>query len=289
MTDGPQGKLLVIKEHGSENLRRVDIKTEKVQGEDLFFTGPGISGKSILGLVQKVRRVHKLYCPINEPDDKDDSDDEDRPEKASGEESDEDDDEEKLDRESHNAYFWGDITSEEAEKKLENNHPGTFLLRQNGDLFKLSWISFNNRNYHAHITEQLGFFALGNRRFRTLCELVTFHQNQPHNFKNALGGPLINPKYEENKTEEEKDLERNDSRNRKLSSLQGFHGTINAKDAESMLQKERDASYLVRKNPAGMFFISYRHNNRVYHLPIEEDDKKYTIKFPDEEGGIVIA
>jgi len=56
-----------------------------------------------------------------------------------------------------------------------------------------------------------------------------------------------------------------------------------------MLQKERDASYLVRKNPAGMFFISYRHINRVYHLPIEEDNKKYTIKFPDKEGGIVIA
>ena len=71
--------------------------------------------------------------------------------------------------------------------------------------------------------------------------------------------------------------------------MQGFHGTVIAKDAESMLQKERDASYLVRKNPAGMFFISYRHNNRVYHLSIEEDDKKYTIKFPDEEGGIVIA
>ena len=199
---------------------------------------------------------------------------------------DEDDDEEKLDRESHNAYFWGDITSEEAEKKLENNHPGTFLLRQNGDLFKLSWISFNKRNYHAHITEQLGFFALGNRRFRTLCELVTFRQNQPHNFKNALGRPLINPKYEENKTEEEKDLERNDSRKRNMA---GFHGNVTAKAAESMLQKERDASYLVRKSPGGKFFISYRHNNMVHHLPIEEKDKKYTIKFPDKEGGIIIA
>ena len=102
-----------------------------------------------------------------------------------------------------------------------------------------------------------------------------------------MGGPLINPKYEENKTEEEKDLlERTDSRKR---ILPGFHGNANAKDAESMLQKEKDATYLIRKSPNGIFFISYRHNNMVHHLPIEEKDKKYTIKFPDKEGGVIIA
>jgi len=85
------------------------------------------------------------------------------------------------------------------------------------------------------------------------------------------------------------DLERIDSRNKDPRSVQGFQGTVTAKDAEYMLQKEADATYLVRKNPKGKYQISYRHDDRVYHLPIEENDNNYTINFPDKEGGYVVA
>ena len=99
----------------------------------------------------------------------------------------------------------------------------------------------------------------------------------------------MNPEYDQNKTEDAKDLERDGSRKKEPMSVQGFHGTVTAKDAEYMLQKEPDATYLVRKNLQGKYQISYRHKDRVYHLPIEKKDDKYTVNFTDEEGGYVVA
>ena len=253
MIDGPNGKMLIIKEHGCENLKRFDIKTVNIHGEDLYFIGQGTSATSILDLVQKVRRTYKLYCPINEPDEPD-SDDENTPTSHFRQVDSSDEEEEKPDDESHNAYFWGDITSQEAEDKLKNQHPGTFLLRKNGDIFKLSWISFGGkRNLHAHIKQEVGCFILGSQRFRTICELVAFHQSLPHNFKNCLGGPLYAPEYDQNKTEEEKDLERDVSRRKERSEptyLQGFQGTVTAKDAEfirSSRQKPPDNGEMMQR------------------------------------------
>merc|ERR1719391_674871 len=137
MTDGPNGKTLIVKEHGEDHLKRVDIKTINIHGEDLFYTERGISANSILDLVQKVRRIHKLYCPINEQDKNYVFEEKNTRQDTQSDSSDEE--EVKPDEESHNAYFWGDITAKDAESKLKNQHPGTFLLRKNGDVFKLSW------------------------------------------------------------------------------------------------------------------------------------------------------
>ena len=70
VTDRPNGKVLIIKEPENANLKSFDIKSENIQGENLFYIGEGVSGSSILGLVEKVRRKYRLHCPINEPDKK---------------------------------------------------------------------------------------------------------------------------------------------------------------------------------------------------------------------------
>merc|ERR1719239_1190836 len=48
----------------------------------------------------------------------------------------------------HLNYFYGDITREETEQMLvEHDTPGSFLVRQNDDTFKLSWMSFQRKLY----------------------------------------------------------------------------------------------------------------------------------------------
>ena len=49
-------------------------------------------------------------------------------------------------------YYFGDITRNEAERKLsEENTPGSFLLRENDDIVKLSWITFSGKMMHARL------------------------------------------------------------------------------------------------------------------------------------------
>ena len=183
MTDGPNGKVLIIKENENANLKSFDIKSENIQGENLFYIGQGVSASSILGLVKKVRIKYRLHWPINEPENENEYKEQ-----------------KKTDEESHNAYFWGDITAAEAVSLLKNQDPGTFLLRKNGEVFKMSWISFGNRNLHVRITHELGFYVLFNEKFPTLCELVSFCQRQPHTSKIALGSPMINPGCDHSRT-----------------------------------------------------------------------------------------
>ena len=101
------------------------------------------------------------------------------------------DDEDEM--EPHNAYFWGDITAAEAVEKLKTEKPGTFLLRKNGNQFKLSWKDFDSKLKHSHVKEAGGGYSLTSQRvFPTLHALTSFYQTQTG--KNALGDPLMNLK-----------------------------------------------------------------------------------------------
>ena len=78
----------------------------------------------------------------------------------------------------HLRYFFGDITSSEAGQILrEKNIPNSFLLRQNDNIYKLSWITSNSGLRHAVINEDKGQFSIQrNKRFPTIEELVRHYQ-----------------------------------------------------------------------------------------------------------------
>ena len=64
--------------------------------------------------------------------------------------------------EAHLSYFFGDISSFEAGNKLrEENVRGSFLLRKNGDDFKLSWLTFKGNLMHGVIHQNNGKFSQG--------------------------------------------------------------------------------------------------------------------------------
>lgn len=91
------------------------------------------------------------------------------------------------------AYLFGDISRKEAEYQLQGWPPGSFLVRQTGDDYKLSRLNFNSRLKHSKIfQENETFYLKSEKKFESILELIRFHQNLSPGTKWALGCPRFN-------------------------------------------------------------------------------------------------
>ena len=190
--------------------------------------------------------------------------------------------------EAHLRYFFGDITSTEAGDKLRTEDiPGSFLLRQNGNDFKLSWLTFNGALMHAVIRRDNGNFSLAanQRQFPSIEEMVRNYQATEQSNKMALGNPLKNPEMERSLTRDKTpscmEKEREVSRMMGPSVLPQFKGTMTENEAERTLQREPNASFLLRIDNQDEFFISYKASHRTSHLKIEDRRDTVSVVLPD--------
>ena len=142
------GYELIVKEHGRTEFTAYEVNTANVQGKTLYYLQKGTSADTIVGVIQKQRRALKLYTPFQEQD----WDEEDEEDDADTDEEKESTEDVPIDKENaHLLYFWGDITSGEADEILKDKDPGSFLVRKNRDIYKLSWKSLQRKHRHAHI------------------------------------------------------------------------------------------------------------------------------------------
>ena len=90
-------------------------------------------------------------------------------------------------------YLFGDISREDAECQLQGWPPGSFLVRQTGDDYKLSRLNFNSRLKHSRIfSENETFYLKPEMKFPSVLELIRFYQNLSPGTKFALGYPRVN-------------------------------------------------------------------------------------------------
>ena len=93
-----------------------------------------------------------------------------------------------IDKENaHLLYFWGDITSGEADKILRDKDPGSFLVRKNVDIYKLSWKSLQRKHHHAHIDLE---------KFGTVYDQVEAQKKLGLSHSTAIRIPCKNPTME---------------------------------------------------------------------------------------------
>ena len=87
-------------------------------------------------------------------------------------------------------YYFGDITRNEAERKLsEENTPGSFLLRENDDIVKLSWITFSGKMMHARLYHENGkVYTYLLKKFPSVQSLVKYHQGLDPKSSDTVGG-----------------------------------------------------------------------------------------------------
>ena len=278
---------LIVKAIETGKLTSYQINTVEIDGEHLYFIRKGTSAKNVVDLVSHHRRSHHLYTPIHMKDDNSmDIDDETQREGVTGQDEPEADE---VSPEAHSNYFWGEMTSNEASKKLADTPPGTFLLRRNCDQFKLSWKTYLPKLMHADIIETVdGGFQLKttNFTFDTLHQLTSHFQIQKKNQKVALGSPLL----------KDPDLEDVGLQRQESFKIPSFQGTMSAKEAEEMLLGQPDGTYVVRKptyvdnNPkATPYRISYKHKEKVSHLKLEINGKGFSVKHSELEGGQIVA
>ena len=283
------GMTLIVKTINTEQLTSYKINTVKVDGETLYYIQKGTSAKNILDLVSCHRRSHHLYTPITLKeiflDQEDDSSneeitDEDEPETHLIADEDETGE--------HSNYFWGDMTAKEAEEKLADTPPGTFLLRKNNNQFRLSWKTSHPKPMHGIIKIVNGKFQLTNFTFDNLHQLTSYFQIQTKNQKIALGWPLL----------KDVDMEAGGLKmGQEYSKIPGFLGKISAKDAEEMLRSRPDGAYMVRmlvndypdSKQATPYRISYKHKDKISHLKFEISSKGYMATHPELEGGQIFA
>ena len=82
----------------------------------------------------------------------------------------------------------------EAEQKVNaNGKPGSFLVRENDNMFKLTWMSFQGKILHARLLEENGkYFINKKKKLSSIPRLVKHYQAHPRSSENALGTPIIN-------------------------------------------------------------------------------------------------
>ena len=188
-------------EQNKSNILISLLKCVEIHGEPYFYIEKGTSAKSPLALIQKCRRSHQLFIPFNlSGSDEEDENEENQILNTDGDEN------------IQLTYFFGDITRIEAEHKLIEKDKGTFLLRTDGDTFKVSWKTFNDAMRHVIIGEENGMFSiLPQHSFPSIDSLLMFHRSLDRGHRMALGNPLANSgltEYETNdKIEKHKEKE----------------------------------------------------------------------------------
>ncbi|XP_055715652.1 tyrosine-protein phosphatase corkscrew isoform X1 [Phlebotomus papatasi] len=166
-------------------------------------------------------------------------------------------------------WFHPSISGVEAEKLLlENGFDGSFLARLSSSspgAFTLS-IRRGQEVTHIKIQNHGDFFDLyGGEKFATLSELVQYYMENADQLKEKNGQvielkqPLI---CAEPTTE------------------RWFHGNLSGKEAEKLiLERGKNGSFLVRESQSkpGDFVLSVRTDDKVTHVMIRWQDKKYDV------------
>jgi len=268
-------------EDKGRNITNLIIKELDIHDKQHFYIEKGTTAPTLLELVQKHRRSHQLFVPINtctseKMEDKEDEDDDDEEEEVDGGEIDE------ILAQAHNRYFYGDITSAEAGQELKGQEPGTYLVRQNDNTFKLSWLTFHSRLMHAVIKfEREKYFLITRKKFSTIEELMRYYTSLDRGDKMALGSPKVNHEMEaemgRGKTDEEIEQDRIHYRKEEPFLLPCFKGTVNQQEAEEMMHRELDGSYILRVSDYDEMFISYKSKFRVWHISVTDNSSSYSV------------
>ncbi|XP_039152682.1 tyrosine-protein phosphatase corkscrew isoform X4 [Drosophila simulans] len=165
-------------------------------------------------------------------------------------------------------WFHPTISGIEAEKLLqEQGFDGSFLARlssSNPGAFTLS-VRRGNEVTHIKIQNNGDFFDLyGGEKFATLPELVQYYmENGELKEKNGQAIELKQPLICAEPTTE-----------------RWFHGNLSGKEAEKLiLERGKNGSFLVRESQSkpGDFVLSVRTDDKVTHVMIRWQDKKYDV------------
>ncbi|KAL5275017.1 PTPN11 family protein [Megaselia abdita] len=166
-------------------------------------------------------------------------------------------------------WFHPTISGFEAEKLLlEKGKDGSFLSRlssSNPGSFTLS-VRRGQLVTHIKIQNNGDFFDLyGGEKFATLPELVQFYMERREDLKEKNGQIILlkQPLICADPTSE-----------------RWFHGNLCGKDAEMLLlDRGKNGSFLVRESQSkpGDFVLSVRTDDKVTHVKIRWQDKKYDV------------
>ncbi|XP_037297486.1 tyrosine-protein phosphatase non-receptor type 11 [Manduca sexta] len=166
-------------------------------------------------------------------------------------------------------WFHPSLTGVEAEKLLmECGHDGYFLARPStsnkGD-FTLS-VRRGNEVTHIKIQNNGEFLDLyGGEKFATLSELIQYYMDNQCQLREKNGN-IIRLKTPLNCADP--------------TTERWYHGQLTAKEAERMmLENGKNGSFLVRESQRqpGDFVLSVRTSDRVTHVIIRRQDKKYDV------------
>ena len=172
-------------------------------------------------------------------------------------------------------YFFGDISSLEAGEKLkEKNIPRSFLLRKNGNDYKLSWLTFDGALKHTHIQQNRGKFSLQTieKQFASIEKMVKHCQKLDQRNKMSLGTPLI----AENSARSSCILSRDTKflgsdwipdENAKAKENVAI-GRMDTDKAEILLQDKPTGSWLLRQNSQGEYRISFKMDSKAGHVKL---------------------
>ena len=144
---------------------------------------------------------------------------------------------------------------------------------------------------HTFMTLDASKYSItSQKKFPTIHELIMFYQKQEKSYKFALGFPLINETFknedENNKTEEEKVFARIQSRNEGPFNLPSFHGTMNRDEANKVLQREAEKTYIVWKTESDDYFVSHKLNHQTKHLRIKNDITHFSVTLAEGNNKI---
>ncbi|XP_017871889.1 PREDICTED: tyrosine-protein phosphatase corkscrew isoform X2 [Drosophila arizonae] len=165
-------------------------------------------------------------------------------------------------------WFHPTISGLEAEKLLqEQGYDGSYLARlssSNPGAFTLS-VRRGNEVTHIKIQNNGDFFDLyGGEKFATLPELVQYYsENGELKEKNGQAIELKHALICAEPTTE-----------------RWFHGNLSGKEAEKLiLERGKNGSFLVRESQSkpGDFVLSVRTDDKVAHVMIRWQDKKYDV------------
>ena len=138
-------------------------------------------------------------------------------------------------KKAHLPYFWGDITSKEADQILKDKDPGSFLVRKNEEIFKLAWKTLRGKILHCHMDLKDN---------DTVYDEVARRQKLSTSYAAAIRIPCKNPAMELKQTEQ--DVQRESSRQGEPNSLPYFQGSMTAAEAMIMLQQEQNSASSLR-------------------------------------------
>ena len=251
--------MLEVKTSDQDPTKRVllfHIKSVEVHGEVLYYIEKGTCGSSILELVRLHRASHQLFIPYHLS----------RNSRANSGITDGD----------HKDYFFGDINSTVATEMLITQEPGTFLLRKNGETYKLSWRAPCEKMMHATVKEEDGCYYLTSKNtFFSIHELITHYQRVDPGHQLAIGSPLTRTSANKSGFQDQEDvfaMEPEDNEEEALERMGYYRGVMSKTEAEQELRREEDGAFLLRRTEWNDLIISHISRQAVVHMPVSGSD-----------------